>query len=148
MRHKLLILITALAFIVPGSALAMDEDGIFTAQELLTHCLEAEKVLEKQKDVSVNQEQSVACVFYVTGLKDGVKLCRDKLCEKEKDKQEICLPSTIYYGDAVRTFIEYMKAHPSAMQKPASTTFYDALKDEYPCGKDNNKSNATLKTLR
>ena len=72
-----------------------------------------------------------SCQSYIAGIVDYQELF--KSVGKTSASIDFCLPETLTYTDIQRVVLDYLQAHSTFTNSPASSAVAIALHNEYPC---------------
>lgn len=79
-----------------------------------------------------NMLHQLACMYYISGVIDGVDLAQAQRATASKDRL-FCLPATATQGQLQDIIVKSLSEHPELRHYPATYFIVDALSRTFPC---------------
>jgi hypothetical protein len=121
-------------FVFPVSSAIQERDGPQTSgNEFIRMC----SAIDKSGKSDEEMVRATACVYYVTGVVDGIHLewAFAYANTNKESPTPFCLPNKVEGGQIVRVTIEFLRNHPERAHSATSTVIGSALQEAFPCKK-------------
>ena len=136
MRHVSWFFVVSLFLFMP--ALAM---GGVDGKELLQKCEPIEKLYDDPASLSSKEASGVVyCLGYLDSFMETFYF---QVQAKIVPSVPYCMPEEeLPKKEIARVVVDYLKKHPEELGKPAGYHIFMALREAYPCNKDDEKEKA------
>jgi hypothetical protein len=119
---KLTLLLVAVSLFVVSPLMAEEQVERISTQYLYSTCM----------DVAY-EDDTLTTSVYCKAFIQGALNAHDHFTSFHDFPSQCCLPKVISVKQIVGIFMKYINEHPNFLERPAMTTFDNALTEAFPC---------------